>query len=1101
MGDDPIPSTLDAGSGVVAAGGASLRVVDRELYVHGREIARGGMGRIVEARDARLGRVVAVKELLRHDAETDGRFEREALISARLQHPAIVSIYEAGRWPSGEPFYAMKLVHGRSLDKVVAEAPTLAARLALIPSVLAVFDALAYAHAQRVIHRDLKPANVLIGQFGETVVIDWGLAKDLAAPPVVERPAADSAGTVGVLPTLHAAVAAPLPARDVATVSTSPPPEDGTIDGAVLGTPAYMPPEQARGERVDERADVYALGAVLYHVLAGHPPYPQRGAVAVLASVLAGPPPPIAEVVRDVPTDLATIVDTAMARDPRERYASAERLASELRQFQTGQLVASHAYTRAQLVRRWLRRNRAAAVVAIAAVAMGGAGAAVSIAQIVRERGAAEAGEAQARANLASAMVEKANDAEDEQRWDRAAVLFARARAEDEAHHADAAWRAGLAASHVIAATAAARAPGRLISMTAWSDGHVAVGLATGQVMVKAPADADWREVANVGAPVTAIAARADDVIAGDRDGKLSIIALHAHGTDGGAIRVQIPTGSAVLSIAVYDDPQLYATGHEDGVVRVWSGDSAEPKRVLPPHDQRVYKVRFARGGELASTSDDRTVRVWSSFSAAQPDASLLASATGGIKAFAWSPDGSLFATAGWDWQIKLWRTSTHELVRTWTDDNIVDDLVFSADGSWIASTGAARDVSLWDVETGARIARLGGHERDVVSAKVIGGHGLVTADQEGVVRWWNTTPAKDTLIALGHRGGIRSLAWVGDRIVSTSYDLTFRTWSVGGARPLLRIGVPGGTPQFFAVSRDGRTLATPGIDGALRVFSLDSGRVEATVDLKEHLGAVAVSPDGAWYAVGAASGHVFVVRTTTGEVVKEIAAHTHVAYDVAWSGDQLVTIGLDGFVRVWSMPDGAQLWGAKIERDGVTARASPDGRLVAVAGNDGSIDIVDVVARTSVTALQGKMRIWDLAFSPDDSMLAAATEDGSVRLWSLATKTAVGRLARQASRHTAQGLAFSGDGSGLAVGYSDGTIVVWDVATREPRVDLGALRSHGASSCAELERGAAGHGGDPSADELSHACTLPASLYLSYVESLTGLTGTGVELTRAPIE
>src|SRR6185312_12276678 len=158
------------------------------------------------------------------------------LITARLQHPGIVPVYEAGRWPNGEPFFAMKLVSGRPFDRVIGEAARLEDRLALLPRLAAACDAIAYAHSQRIIHRDLKPGNVLIGDFGETVVIDWGLAKDLDSddnietlkrnqPPRPKRPTDSGNGTL-------------------------------TVAGAVMGTPAYMAPEQARGESVDQRADV-----------------------------------------------------------------------------------------------------------------------------------------------------------------------------------------------------------------------------------------------------------------------------------------------------------------------------------------------------------------------------------------------------------------------------------------------------------------------------------------------------------------------------------------------------------------------------------------------------------------------------------------------------------------------------------------------------------------------------------------------------------------------------------------------------------------------------------------------------------------------------
>ena len=188
-------------------------------------LAFGGMGRIWSVRDRRLGRRVAVKEVLDSEAGLATRLEREALITARLQHPNIIHVYEAGRWPSGAPFFVMNLVAGRPLDRVIGEAGSAVARLGLVSHVVAVVDALAYAHSQGIIHRDLKPGNVLVGSFGETVVIDWGLAKDLAHP--------------------HD----PPPLRTASHAS------DATIEGAVIGTPAYMPAEQAAGRPVNATAD------------------------------------------------------------------------------------------------------------------------------------------------------------------------------------------------------------------------------------------------------------------------------------------------------------------------------------------------------------------------------------------------------------------------------------------------------------------------------------------------------------------------------------------------------------------------------------------------------------------------------------------------------------------------------------------------------------------------------------------------------------------------------------------------------------------------------------------------------------------------------
>src|SRR5262249_37388581 len=212
----------------------------RELYAIEGEVARGGMGRILAAVDRRLRRAVALKELPPAPDAGERRFVREALVTARLQHPSIVPVYEAGRWPDGTAFYAMKLVSGRSLDALLREAANLGARLSLLPHVIAIADAIAYAHTQRIVHRDLKPANVLVGAFGETVVVDWGLAKDLAQAASAEPPP----------PWAPPETAAE---RGVTGTPTPRPGDDHTVVGTVMGTPHFMPPEQARGEAVDER--------------------------------------------------------------------------------------------------------------------------------------------------------------------------------------------------------------------------------------------------------------------------------------------------------------------------------------------------------------------------------------------------------------------------------------------------------------------------------------------------------------------------------------------------------------------------------------------------------------------------------------------------------------------------------------------------------------------------------------------------------------------------------------------------------------------------------------------------------------------------------
>ncbi|MGN6108496.1 MAG: serine/threonine-protein kinase, partial [Kofleriaceae bacterium] len=220
---------------------------DPERYHQVGEHARGGLGRIVRAVDRRLGRTVAVKELLRHDGSHEARFLREAMITARLEHPGIVPVHEAGRWPNGDPYYVMKLVEGRTLKELICERRTLRDRLALLPHVIAIADAVGYAHSEGVIHRDLKPSNVIVGEFGETIVVDWGLARDRR----LDAPEPSGSGAVPATTALSGSWSSSAPGAS-------------TVSGKVVGTPSYMSPEQARGDQVDERADVYAIGTVLY---------------------------------------------------------------------------------------------------------------------------------------------------------------------------------------------------------------------------------------------------------------------------------------------------------------------------------------------------------------------------------------------------------------------------------------------------------------------------------------------------------------------------------------------------------------------------------------------------------------------------------------------------------------------------------------------------------------------------------------------------------------------------------------------------------------------------------------------------------------------
>jgi tetratricopeptide (TPR) repeat protein len=288
------------------------------------EIARGGMGLVLAAREPALDREVALKVLLpgADPVAAARRFVTEARITARLPHPGIPPVYALGELPDGGPFLAMKLIRGRTLSELLRERPDPSADL---PRFVGIFEqvcqAVAYAHSQGVVHRDLKPSNVMVGSFGEVQVMDWGLARS---------------GVRGQ----ESGVSEDSPACGSATRNgsrTVPGDEDATVDGAVLGTPAYIAPEQARGERVDERADVFALGGVLCAVLTGQPPFPADTRVALGLSA-AGDVSAALGRLAACPADPELVVLARRCLNPErsDRPADAAAVAAEVAAYRAG---------------------------------------------------------------------------------------------------------------------------------------------------------------------------------------------------------------------------------------------------------------------------------------------------------------------------------------------------------------------------------------------------------------------------------------------------------------------------------------------------------------------------------------------------------------------------------------------------------------------------------------------------------------------------------------------------------------------------------------------------------------------------------------------
>ena len=309
------------------------------------ELAHGGSGKVTAVFDRHIGRKIAMKELIsdsiKPPSENDdpqktairNRFLREAKLTGRLEHPAIVPVYEIGRHENGAYYYTMRLIKGKTLLQAIRKCANLEERLELLPYFYNICNAVAYSHSKGVINRDLKPANVMIGEFGETVVLDWGLAKLKDSDEIIFV----QQENFGV---------------------------GETVVGQAIGTPSYMPPEQAEGKiaEIDELSDIYSLGAILYQILTGIPPFSGRTADEIIRKVLTEKVENATKRDKDIPPELAAIAEKALSKKKKERYPSVSALLDDLSSYFSGKKVGVYRYSLFESLKHAAARHKAVAV-------------------------------------------------------------------------------------------------------------------------------------------------------------------------------------------------------------------------------------------------------------------------------------------------------------------------------------------------------------------------------------------------------------------------------------------------------------------------------------------------------------------------------------------------------------------------------------------------------------------------------------------------------------------------------------------------------------------------------------------------------------------
>jgi WD40 repeat protein/serine/threonine protein kinase len=1037
------------------------------------EIARGGMGAVLQARDPDLGREVAIKVLrddLRGNADLVRRFIEEAQIGGQLQHPGIVPVYELGTFPDLRPYFAMKLVKGRTLAALLdARGKPSDDHARFLGVFEQVAQTVAYAHARGVIHRDLKPSNVMVGAFGEVQVMDWGLAKVLTEGGVADDERSQATrNEVGVVRTVRSGSAV-----------------DASQAGSVLGTPAYMAPEQASGdvEMVDERADVFGLGSILCEVLTGRPAYTGKSGHEVLGKAARGE---TADALARLASsradpDLRALATDCLAVEPVDRPRDAGVVASRLtahlgkvqEKLRSSELARADAQARAEesqhtavaaqaraKAERSARRLTLALAVSVFAVASIATFAANQYRLIARqeERLRSEAVE------LANVEVRAKNELEASLYFHRIALAHRELSADnlartrellDECPPSLRGWEwdylnrlcrvepitlrgcekgvYSLAFSPDGRRLASANGDGTIEVFDSKSSGGAKLTLRGHSDFVFSVAfSPDGKNLASASADRTV---KVWDLMTGE-------VTLNRAGHEG------VLTGAA-YGVTFSPDGGCLAYG-VDGDVILWDLTAGRTLFHLPGHERFATSVAFSPDGRsLVSGSFKGLVRVWDAL-----NGRLIRTITAHddpITCVLFRPDGLRLATASFDRLVKIWDVTTGQPVRTMTGHTgLVLGLAFSHDGRRLASCGEDKTVKLWDAGTGQEVLNLRGHSALCEClAFSPDGHRFATAGHDATIRIWDATHLKRgeglESLTLTHDHEVWSVAFSpnGRRIMSSSWDKTVRHWDATSGELLHTIADRGRVFRAEFSPPDGKYLASISASAASAgrgavVKVRDAATYEevlSTIPENYSPFCVAFSPDGQYFLKEGPNHAIRVLDARTGGEMGILGRHAQDiwCYKFSPDGRLLASASNDFTVKLW---DATRLWPEQKRPLTIPLRVggfgdrlafSPDSRRLVTGGEEHTVKVWDAGTGKEIKTLRGHSGdVYCVAASRDGRWLASAGEDTTVRLWDATS----GELLHTLRGHTGliSSLAFSPDGHRLVSGSRDRTVKVWDL-------------------------------------------------------------------------
>lgn len=983
------------------AGPGTIRYFgDYELI---EKLGRGGMGLVWRARQVSLDRPVAVKMILHGDFADEpnlDRFRAEAEIVARLQHPNIVGIYEVGEH-GGQPYFSMEYVRGGTLAERVSTGPMPPREAARCVATVA--RAIQYAHDSGVLHRDLKPSNILLDEHGQPHVTDFGMAKRLDADAQI------------------------------------------TVSNATLGTLEYIPPEQidAQPGAVTVRSDVYALGAVLYHVLTGKAPFEGK-APGIVKAVIESDPPAPHTLNPKMPRDLEIICLRCLAKEPARRYPSATALANDLECWLEGKPIQARPVRAPERLWLWARRKPAMAALAGALVLTFWLG----FFGIIHEAKVAAAHKV--RAEAARFIVQRSQGQQAEEFLDgglghRALAIEAQSLRIDSTDRVAASRLVSVLSCRTFAwpATPALddesdiywacfNPDGGPILTRTWDNQLRLWDPLSGQ-----PVSPPFPHSGEIGDPLFS------------EDGNTLLVphlgeAIVFRNPLSGEVTESRPVPGLSRHVALSPDGRTIAAWITNGPVLLLDRQDPAARRELPPHPSAVTHIEFSRDGRLlAAGHGDGLARIW----AVEGNPTLVAQLTNTapVNQASFSPDGRRLATIHAVTDVTLWTLPAGRSITNLAFSSNAEAVAFSPDSARLAVGTRDGSIRLLDAETGLELVPHWTHRGTIYDLKFSPDSQLVaSASGDTTVQVRDAHSGDLVCDPIAHETFAMTVDFSpdGQRLLTTSFKTAAHLWDLrpGAALPIMirdrePVRVVAFTPspvEMFTVSDQ----------GAVRAWDPATGKIRRTI--REPLG------NFRWATFDPTARRVLIAETTSKASVLDLASGRSVPLSGAASPTTIahafspdgtrVAAGDGPVIHVCETASGRPMLPplecrrhqGQGEHKAYSLCFSPDGRFLLAACNAMHARIWDLTTGTAVADFVHPVPVASAEFNSDGTRILTAAFDTSARLWSVAAPTEPLMVFRSVFRQTDMltGARLSHDGSRVLTSTFGNEAFVWDAAT-----------------------------------------------------------------------